>query len=48
MTRWKLALISAAVLLLVSACGGALYKVKPVVELPPLTGELKGGERAAG
>ena len=26
---------------LASACGGALYKVKPVVELPPLTGELK-------
>jgi hypothetical protein len=29
--------------LLESACGGALYKVKPVVELPPLTGEVKSG-----
>ena len=27
--------------LLESACGGALFKVKPVVELPPLTGEVK-------
>jgi hypothetical protein len=26
---------------LVSACGGALFKVKPVVELPPLTGAVK-------
>lgn len=25
----------------VSACGGALFKVKPVVELPPLTGAVK-------
>ena len=45
MTRWKLVSIS-ALLLLVSACGGALYKVKPVVELPPLTGEVKGGTAA--
>jgi hypothetical protein len=43
MSRWKLALICGAVLLLAAACGGALYKVKPVVELPPLTGEVKGG-----
>lgn len=27
--------------LLASACGGALFKVKPVVELPPLSGALK-------
>ena len=27
--------------LLASACGGALFKVKPVVELPPLTGAVK-------
>ncbi len=47
MIRWKLAWFFAAALLFVSGCGGALYKVKPVVELPPLTGELKGG-RAAG
>lgn len=46
MTRWKLVTIS-AVLLLVSACGGALYKVKPVVELPPMTGAVKSG-RAGG
>lgn len=26
---------------LASACGGALFKVKPVVELPPLTGAVK-------
>lgn len=43
MIRWKLSLSFAAALLLVSGCGGALYKVKPVVELPPLTGEVKGG-----
>lgn len=29
--------------LLESACGGALFKVKPVVELPPLTGAVKSG-----
>jgi hypothetical protein len=34
-------MISGAVLLLSSACAGKLYKVKPVVELPPLTGDLK-------
>lgn len=34
-------MISGAVLLLGSACGGALYRVKPVVELPRLTGDLK-------
>lgn len=27
--------------LLVSSCGGALFKVKPVVDLPPLTGNVK-------
>lgn len=27
--------------LFVSACGGALFKVKPVVELPPLIGAVK-------
>jgi len=39
--RWKLILICAPVLLFIGACGGSLYKVKPVVELPPITGELK-------
>jgi hypothetical protein len=43
MTHRKLALIFGALTLFVSACGGALYKVKPVVELPPMTGEVKGG-----
>lgn len=43
MTRWKLFSISVAVLVLNSACGGALYKVKPVVELPPMAGEIKTG-----
>lgn len=32
----------AASVFLASGCGGALFKVKPVVELPPLTGEVKG------
>ncbi|MGH9967480.1 MAG: hypothetical protein ACREBG_06560 [Pyrinomonadaceae bacterium] len=27
--------------LLLTACGGALFKVKPIVELPPLTGDVK-------
>jgi hypothetical protein len=31
------------VALLNSGCGGSLYKVKPVVELPPMTGEIKTG-----
>lgn len=43
MIRWKPSLLFAAALLLGSSCGGALYKVTPVVELPPLTGEVKGG-----
>lgn len=47
MIRCKVALIFAAALLFVSACGGSLYRVKPVVELPPLTGEVKAG-RAGG
>ena len=43
MIRWRLTLLFAVLILFVSACGGALYKVKPVVELPPMTGEVKGG-----
>ena len=31
----------AAVLLFTSACAGSLFKVKPVVELPPMTGDVK-------
>lgn len=34
-------IFSASLALLVSACGGALFKVKPIVELPPLTGTAK-------
>ena len=30
-----------ALALLLPSCGGALFKVKPVVELPPLTGNVK-------
>ena len=42
MTRIYLSfLFCAAVLLLSSACAGSLYKVKPVVELPPMTGDVK-------
>ncbi|MDQ2976710.1 MAG: hypothetical protein M3R69_15040, partial [Acidobacteriota bacterium] len=33
--------ILAAVLLLTTSCAGSLFKVKPVVELPPLTGDVK-------
>ena len=36
-----LLVFSASLALFVSACGGALFKVKPVVELPPLTGSVK-------
>jgi hypothetical protein len=46
MIRRKVALFFAAALLFFSACGGSLYKVKPVVELPPMTGEVKGGTAA--
>ena len=31
----------AAVLLLTTSCAGSLFKVKPVVELPPLAGDVK-------
>jgi len=34
--------IIAAVLLLTTSCAGSLFKVKPVVELPPLSGEARG------
>ncbi len=36
-----LLIFGASLLLLDTACGGALFKVKPVVELPPLTGTVK-------
>ena len=31
----------AALLLLTTSCSGSLFKVKPVIELPPLTGDVK-------
>jgi hypothetical protein len=34
-------IILVAILLLASSCAGALFKVKPVIELPPLAGNLK-------
>ena len=38
----RLSLITfAAVLLLTTSCAGSLFKVKPVVELPPLAGDVK-------
>ncbi len=33
-------LILAATVLSVTSCGGSLFKVKPVVELPPMTGQV--------
>ena len=36
-----LLVFSASLTLLVSGCSGALFKVKPVVELPPLAGAVK-------
>ena len=39
--KYKNVVLSVGCALLASACGGALFKVKPVVELPPLTGALK-------
>jgi hypothetical protein len=39
--RVRLAAFMIAAGLLTTSCGGALFKVKPVVELPPLTGDVK-------
>lgn len=39
--RYLASLLCAAVLLLTTACAGSLFKVKPVVELPPLKGDAK-------
>ena len=38
--RW-LSIILAAFVLAASSCAGSLFKVKPVVELPPLKGDVK-------
>ena len=39
--RARLAVFAAATALLSTSCGGSLFKVKPVVELPPLSGNVK-------
>jgi hypothetical protein len=39
--RVRLAAFMIAAGLLATSCAGSLYKVKPVVELPPLTGDVK-------
>jgi hypothetical protein len=42
MINWRLStIILVAVLLLTTSCAGSLFKVKPVVELPPLEGNVK-------
>ena len=39
--RVRLAAFMFAAGLLATSCAGSLFKVKPVVELPPLTGDVK-------
>ena len=39
--RVRLAVFMIAAGLLATSCAGSLFKVKPVVELPPLTGDVK-------
>jgi hypothetical protein len=39
--RNVLLVLGASLALLVSGCGGALFRVKPVVELPPFSGAVK-------
>ncbi|HKR60578.1 MAG TPA: hypothetical protein VJS64_12735 [Pyrinomonadaceae bacterium] len=39
----RILLLVSVSLLFFTACGGSLYKVKPVVELPAMTGEVKSG-----
>src|SRR5258708_3720709 len=40
-TRRLSSLTFAAIVLLTTSCAGSLFKVKPVVELPPLPGDVK-------
>ena len=40
-SRYALTTILLAVGFLSAACAGSLFKVKPVVELPPMTGDIK-------
>ena len=39
--KMRLIVFAIATTLLTASCAGSLFKVKPVVELPPLTGEVK-------
>lgn len=39
----RLPILVSAALLLLTGCGGSLYKVQPVVELPALSGDVKSG-----
>ncbi len=39
--RLRLSIILAALVLAGTSCAGSLFKVKPVVELPPLAGDVK-------
>jgi hypothetical protein len=39
--RRQVSIILGAILLLTCSCAGSLFKVKPVVELPPLEGNVK-------
>ena len=39
--RLRLSIVLVAVVLAGSSCAGSLFKVKPVVELPPMSGDVK-------
>jgi hypothetical protein len=39
--RGLMSIMLVAILLLTTACAGSLFNVKPVIELPPLAGDLK-------
>ena len=41
LNRQQTSIFLVALVLLTASCGGALFKVKPVVELPPLSGNVK-------
>ncbi len=41
--RPRLAVLAMVTALLTTSCAGSLFKVKPVVELPPLAGEVSSG-----
>ncbi len=39
--RWYLVFILGAIVFIETSCAGALFKVKPVVELPPMSGDVR-------